>query len=229
MSCAASCCRTERPHSRRPRTRVLGLTGSIGMGKSTAASMLRRLGVPVHDADAAVHRLMAKGGRAVPEIARAFPDVVVEGAVDRQRLGARVFRDPAALRRLETILHPMVRQEAHDFVKRQRRRGAPVVVLDIPLLFETGGERLCDAVIVVSAPRFVQDARVLRRPGMTRERLAEIRARQLPDAVKRRRADHVVQTGLSKRETLRELRRIVKIWRRSAKPNTTYRRCRSRA
>jgi len=229
MSCAASCCRTEPPRSRRPRTRVLGLTGSIGMGKSTAARMLRRLGVPVHDADAAVHRLMVKGGRAVPEIARAFPEVVVNGAVDRQRLGARVFRDPAALRRLEAILHPMVRQEARDFVKRQRRRGAPVVVLDIPLLFETGGERLCDAVIVVSAPRFVQDARVLRRPGMTRERLAEIRARQLADAVKRRRADHVVPTGLSKRETLRELRRIVKIWRQPAESNTRYGRCRRRA
>ncbi len=228
MSCAASCCRTEALR-RRPRTRVLGLTGSIGMGKSTAARMLRRLGVPVHDADAAVHRLMARGGRAVPEIARAFPEVVVDGVVDRQRLGARVFRDPAALRRLEAILHPKVRQEAHDFVKRQRRRGAPVVVLDIPLLFETGGERLCDAVIVVSAPRFVQDARVLRRPGMTRERLAEIRARQLADAIKRRRADHVVQTGLGKCETLRGLRRIVKIWRGPIKPSTKYRRSRRRA
>jgi dephospho-CoA kinase len=192
---------------------VLGLTGSIGMGKSTAAAMLRRLGVPVHDADAAVHRLMAKGGAAVPAIATAFPDVVVDGAVDRQALGQRVFDDPAALRRLEAILHPRVRRQARDFIKRHRRRGTPLVVLDIPLLFETGGERLCDAVAVVSAPRFVQEARVLRRPGMTRRRLAGIRARQVPDPVKRRRADFVVETGLGKRPTLRRLRQIVKILR----------------
>lgn len=213
MTCAASCSTAERPAGRRRRTRVIGLTGSIGMGKSTAARILRRLGLPVHDADAAVHRLMARGGDAVPAIAEAFPDVVVDGAVDRRKLGARVFDDKAALRRLEAILHPRVRQAARDFVKRQRRRGAPLVVLDIPLLFETGGESLCDAVIVVSAPRFVQDARVLRRAGMTRERLDRIRAQQLPDAVKRRRADYVVETGLGKRETLRELRRIVKILR----------------
>jgi dephospho-CoA kinase len=192
---------------------VLGLTGSIGMGKSTAAAMLRRLGVPVHDADAAVHRLMVKGGAAVPAIATAFPDVVVDGAVDRQALGQRVFDDPAALRRLEAILHPRVRRQARDFIKRHRRRGTPLVVLDIPLLFETGGERLCDAVAVVSAPRFVQEARVLRRPGMTRRRLAGIRARQVPDPVKRRRADFVVETGLGKRPTLRRLRQIVKILR----------------
>jgi dephospho-CoA kinase len=192
---------------------VLGLTGSIGMGKSTAASMLRRLGVPVHDADAAVHTLMAKGGAAVPAIDRAFPGVVVNGTVDRQALGARVFDDPAALKQLEAILHPRVRRAAYDFIKRHRRRGTPLVVLDIPLLFETGGEVLCDAVAVVSAPSFVQAARVLRRPGMTRQRLAQIRAKQTPDKVKRRRADFVVETGLGKAPTLRALRRIVKILR----------------
>ncbi|WP_277738557.1 dephospho-CoA kinase [Ferruginivarius sediminum] len=190
---------------------VLGLTGSIGMGKSTAAAMFRRMRIPLHDADAAVHRLMGPGGAAVPDIAKAFPDAVVDGAVDRKRLGAIVFDDKTALRRLEAILHPRVRQQARDFIKRQRYRRAPLVVLDIPLLFETGGESLCDAVIVVSAPRFVQEQRVLRRPGMTRERLARIRWQQLPDSEKRRRADFVVETGLGKLHTLRKLRQIVKM------------------
>jgi len=192
---------------------VLGLTGSIGMGKSTAASMLRGMGLAVHDADAAVHRLMARGGRAVPAIAEAFPDVVRDGAVDRRALGARVFEDPDALKRLEAILHPEVRAEAQRFIDARRYRGNDLVVLDIPLLFETGGETLCDAVAVVSAPRFVQEARVLTRPGMTRDKLAAIRAQQLPDSDKRRRADFVVPTGLGRLYTLRRLRRIVKILR----------------
>ncbi|WP_027287331.1 dephospho-CoA kinase [Rhodovibrio salinarum] len=195
----------------RRRPVVLGLTGSIGMGKSTAASMLRAMGLAVHDADAAVHRLMAPGGRAVPEIAAAFPEAVVEGAVDRRALGARVFQDAHALKRLEAILHPKVRHEAHRFIEARRYRGDSLVVLDIPLLFETGGERLCDAVAVVSAPRFVQEARVLTRPGMSRDKLAAIRAQQLPDQVKRKRADFIVQTGLGRLHTLRTLRRIVKI------------------
>jgi dephospho-CoA kinase len=192
---------------------VLGLTGSIGMGKSTAARMLRAMGLAVHDADAAVHRLMAKGGAAVPEIAQAFPEVVVDGAVDRRVLGQRVFGDAHALRRLEAILHPKVRAEAHRFIARRRYRGDALVVLDIPLLFETGGDRLCDAVAVVSAPRFVQEQRVLTRPGMTRRKLEGIRAQQLPDREKRRRADFVVPTGLGRLRTLRNLRRIVKILR----------------
>ncbi len=192
---------------------MLGLTGSIGMGKSTAASMLRGMGLAVHDADAAVHRLMARGGRAVPAIAEAFPDVVRDGAVDRRALGARVFEDPDALKRLEAILHPEVRAEAQRFIDARRYRGNDLVVLDIPLLFETGGETLCDAVAVVSAPRFVQAARVLTRPGMTRDKLAAIRAQQLPDSDKRRRADFVVPTGLGRLYTLRRLRRIVKILR----------------
>ncbi|WP_338050252.1 dephospho-CoA kinase [Rhodovibrio sodomensis] len=192
---------------------MLGLTGSIGMGKSTAAGMLRDMGLAVHDADAAVHRLMAKGGRAVPEIARAFPDAVVDGAVDRRALGARVFDDPDALERLEAILHPKVRADAHRFIDARRYRGDELVVLDVPLLFETGGEKLCDAVAVVSAPRFVQEARVLTRPGMTRDKLARIRAQQLPDADKRRRADFVVPTGLGRLHSLRSLRRVVKILR----------------
>lgn len=192
---------------------MLGLTGSIGMGKSTAAAMLRGMGLAVHDADAAVHRLMGPGGRAVPAIAEAFPEAVADGAVDRRALGQRVFADAAALKRLEAILHPMVRAEAHRFVDTRRYRGDDLVVLDIPLLFETGGERLCDAVATVSAPRFVQEARVLARPGMTPEKLAGIRAQQLPDAQKRRRADFVVPTGLGRLHTLRSLRRVVKILR----------------
>jgi dephospho-CoA kinase len=183
------------------------------MGKSTAARMLRGMGLVVHDADAAVHRLLAKGGRAVPEIATAFPDAVRDGAVDRRALGARVFNDPNALDRLEAILHPKVRAEARRFIEARRYRGDPLVVLDIPLLYETGGEKLCDAVAVVSAPRFVQEARVLTRPGMTRDKLAAIRAQQLPDREKRRRADFVVPTGLGRLHTLRSLRRVVKILR----------------
>ncbi len=192
---------------------VLGLTGSIGMGKSAAATMLRRMGLPLHDADKAVHRLLAKGGAAVAAIEAAFPDVVIDGAVDRQRLGAQVFEDRAALERLEAILHPAVRRAARAFLRQQARRGQDLVVLDIPLLFETGGEALCDAVIVVSAPRFVQQARVLSRPGMTPARLRAIQAKQMPDRDKRRRADFVVNTGLSKAETLRQLRAIVTLLR----------------
>jgi dephospho-CoA kinase len=199
------------------------------MGKSTAAAMLRGMGLPLHDADAAVHRLMDRGGAAVPEIEKAFPGVVVDGRVDRRRLGSAVFDDRAALRRLEAILHPRVRRMARDFIKQQRRRRAPVIVLDIPLLFETGGEALCDAVIVVSAPRFVQEARVLRRPGMTRERLARVRAQQLPDSVKRRRADFVVETGLGKLYTLRRLRQIVKMLRYKPQNDTLSTRSRPHA
>lgn len=189
---------------------ILGLTGSIAMGKSTAAAHLRRLGLPVHDADAAVHRLLAEDPETIREVRRAFPKTVKAGRVDRRALGARVFGDPAALRRLESILHPRVRRAELRFLHRQARRGATMVVLDIPLLFETGGEARCDAVLVVSAPAFIQAQRVLRRPGMTPQRLAEIRAQQLPDAEKRRRADFVIPTGLDKGLSLRALRRAVR-------------------
>lgn len=194
--------------------RVLGLTGSIGMGKSSASAMLRRLGLPLHDADACVHRLLGHGGAAVAAVEAAFPGVVVEGAVDRRRLGARVFGDPAALRRLEAILHPLVRAEARAFLARWRRARRPLVVLDIPLLYETGGEALCDAVALVTAPAFLQAQRVLRRRGMTRERFAAVLAQQLPDREKRRRADFLVLTGGSKGDTFRQLRRIVRALRR---------------
>jgi dephospho-CoA kinase len=193
---------------------VLGLTGSIGMGKSTAALCLRRLGVPVHDADAAVHRLQAKGGAAVAPIAATFPGVVKEGKVDRQALGRIVFSDEAALKKLEAILHPLVRREEQKFLANARAHRYRLVALDIPLLFETHGERRCDYVMVVSAPRRVQLGRVMRRPGMTRERLAGIEARQLPDIVKRARADIVIDTGLGRRHSLQAIRRAVTLLRR---------------
>lgn len=196
---------------------ILGLTGSIGMGKTTAANMLRRLGVPVHDADATVHRLLGRGGAAVPLVEAAFPGVVRDGAVDRAVLGRRVFEDPEALRRLEAILHPLVRRAERRFLARSAAARVPIVVLDIPLLFETGAERRCDATIVVTAPRFVQRARVLRRPGMTAARLAAIEARQMPDAEKRRRADFIVRTGRDRRATLRALTRIVRLMRRGGR------------
>lgn len=188
---------------------ILGLTGSIAMGKSTAAAMFRRLGVPVYDADREVHRLLARNGRAVPLIDRAFPGVVVDGAVDRGRLGARVFDDRSALRRLERILHPLVRARRRTFLQSAARQRRPLVVLDIPLLFETGGGRMCDAVAVVSAPRFLQEIRLLRRPGMDRARLAAIARRQMPDAEKRRRADFIIPSGLGRGPTFAAIRRIV--------------------
>jgi dephospho-CoA kinase len=196
---------------------VLGLTGSIGMGKSTAAALLRRLGIPVHDADAAVHRLQSKGGAAVAAIAAAFPGTVKEGRVDRHALGRIVFADKAALKRLEAILHPLVRREEQRFLAQARRRRCRLAALDIPLLFETHAEQRCDHVMVVSAPRRVQLGRVLRRPGMTRERLAGIEARQLPDIVKRARADTVIDTGLGRRHSLQAIRRAVRLLRRRAR------------
>jgi dephospho-CoA kinase len=189
---------------------VLGLTGSVGMGKSTAAAMLRQLGVPVHDADAAVHRLLAPGGAAVAAVAAAFPGTAVGSGIDRALLGKQVFGDAAALRRLERILHPLVRKSEQRFLKEARARRAPLVALDIPLLFETGGEKRCDAVVVVSAPAFLQRARVLARPGMSEERLRAILAKQVPDAEKRRRADFVVTSGLGRAPTFRGLRRVVR-------------------
>ena len=189
---------------------IFGLTGSIAMGKSTAAGMLRRLGVPVHDSDAAVRQLLTEGGAGVAPVERSFPDAVRGGVVDRQALGAHVFADPEALNTLESLLHPLVAAEARQFLKRAARSHAALVVLDIPLLFETGAERRCDATIVVSAPALVQRQRALARPGMTAAKLDGILARQLPDAEKRRRADFVVPSGLGRAVTLHALRRVVR-------------------
>lgn len=192
--------------------RIIGLTGSIGMGKSVATRLLRCLGVPVHDADATVHRLLGPGGAAVAQIGRAFPGTVSDGAVDRKALGARVFRggDEKALRRLEAILHPLVRDETRRWLAAQSRRRARAVVLDVPLLFEARRVNAVDAAVVVSAPGFLQRQRVLRRPGMTAARLDEIIGRQMPDAEKRRLADAVVTSGLGRRTTLLGLRRALR-------------------
>ena len=192
---------------RRP-TVTIGLTGSIGMGKSTAGALLRRLRIPVHEADREVHVLLGAGGAAVEAVAAAFPGVVRNGAIDRARLGAMVFDDPAALARLESIIHPLVRRGEERFLARAAARRQALVALDIPLLFETGSAARVDATVVVSAPPFVQAARVLGRAGMTLERLAAIRARQMPDAEKRRLADVVVPTGLGRRLTLCRLARL---------------------
>ena len=188
---------------------ILGLTGSIGMGKTTAATMLRAMGLRICDSDAIVHKLLGPGGAAVEAIGAEFRNVVRGGAVDRPALGQAVFSDPDALKKLEGILHPMVHATQADFLKNAALNRVHIAVLDVPLLFEVGTDQRCDAVIVVTAPRFLQEQRVLRRPGMTPERLAATLARQLPDAEKRRRADFVVHTGLGKWHTYNRLRKIV--------------------
>jgi dephospho-CoA kinase len=172
---------------------VLGLTGSIGMGKSTTARFFAEAGVPVHDADATVHRLY--DGEAAPAIEAAFPGTTAGGKVHRTKLAERVVGDQVALRRLEAIVHPLVREAEAQFLAQAEKAGAPVVVLDIPLLLETGGGERVDAVVTVSAPPEMQRARVLERPGVTEERLEAMIANQLPDAEKRRRADFVVDTS----------------------------------
>jgi dephospho-CoA kinase len=172
---------------------VLGLTGSVGMGKSATAGMFAEEGVPVFDADAAVHRLYES--EAVPLVEAAFPGSTVNGRIDRDRLSARVVGKPEALTALEAIVHPLVRKARQDFLEKARAGGAKVAVVDIPLLFETGGDGEVDRIVVVSAPHHIQKSRVLERPGMTEEKFAAIHARQVPDAEKRRRADFVVDTS----------------------------------
>lgn len=189
-------------------TFVLGLTGSIGMGKSATAGLFRELGVPVHDADACVHRLY--GGRAVPEIESAFPGVVVNGSVDRARLSERVLGRGDEMRRLEAIVHPLVRSEEVAFLCGVAGIGRGLAVLDVPLLLETGAERRCDAVLVVTAEPRLQAERVLARPGMTTDRLALILAKQMPDSEKRRRAHFVVDTGSGFPRARRQVSDIVR-------------------
>jgi dephospho-CoA kinase len=172
---------------------VLGLTGSIGMGKSTTAKMFAEAGVPVHDSDETVHRLYA--GKAAPLVEAAFPGTTAGGVVDRAKLGARVLGDADALKRLEAIIHPLVRADADAFLAKHRNAGESVAVLDIPLLFETGGRGRVDKVVVVTAPADVQRKRVLARPVMNEDKLASILAKQVPDAEKRRLADFVIDTG----------------------------------
>ncbi|MBS0528536.1 MAG: dephospho-CoA kinase [Proteobacteria bacterium] len=173
--------------------RVLGLTGSIGMGKSTTAKLFSEAGVPVYDADATVHKVYE--GEAAPAIEAAFPGTTVNGRVDRERLSARVVHDPAAMKRLEQIVHPMLRAYHQKFLDDAEKSGAPVAVVDVPLLFETGGEARVDAVVVVSTSPEAQRERILARDNMTHEKLDSILARQLPDAEKRKRADFIVDTS----------------------------------
>ena len=189
---------------------MIGLTGGIGMGKSTAAAAFRRARIPVFDADREVHRLQARGGAAVAPIAAAFPGAVRDGAVDRTRLRAIVTENPAAFARLEAIVHPLVRAAELRFLAAARRAGHRLVVLDIPLLFETSGDRRVNQVVVVSAPPDVQRARVRLRRGVTATQAGALIARQMPDVEKRKRADIVVRTGLSRHHAQRRLRRLIR-------------------
>jgi len=186
---------------------ILGLTGSIGMGKSTTAGFFAEAGAPVHDADAAVHQLYA--GAAAAAIEAAFPGTTAGGKVDRAKLGEQVLKDPAALKRLEAIVHPLVRRDEERFLQAAEDAGATIAVLNIPLLFETGSETRCDAVVVVSAPPEMQRARVMERPGMTEEKFASLLAKQVPDAEKRRRADFVVDTSKDLDSTRAQVRAIL--------------------
>lgn len=189
--------------------KVVGLTGSIGMGKSETARMFRERNVPVFDADAIVHKLQAKDGQAIPAIQSVFPDVVHTGILDRQKLGAVIFADSGAKKKLEAIMHPMVAKERVDFFKKAEATGTLFVVLDVPLLFETGGNKACDKVVVVSAPANIQRARVLARPGMTEEKFNHILARQVPDADKRAGADYIIETDKGLDHAAAEVTRIV--------------------
>jgi dephospho-CoA kinase len=189
---------------------LLGLTGSIAMGKSTASRTFRSFGVPVFDADAVVHCLFAPGGAGLVPVTAAFPGCLdPAGGIDRAALGGQVFADAAALARLEAIVHPLVRRAERRFLERCAAARWPLAVLDIPLLYETGGERLVDAIAVVSAPAYLQAQRVLRRKGMSADRLAAIRRRQTPDVEKRRRADFVIPTGLDRRRSVAAIARII--------------------
>lgn len=185
----------------------IGLTGSIGMGKSTVAAMFADEGVPVFDADAVVHRLQGAGGALLPEIERAFPESTGPDGVDRAALGAAVFSDDSALKQLEAIIHPAVAAERASFL--QSHDDAALVLFDVPLLFETGGASNVDKIVVVSAPNDVQRARVLARPGQSEARLATILARQMPDAEKRARADFVIATDRSIEETRQAVRAVI--------------------
>ena len=190
---------------------VLGLTGSIGMGKSNAAAALRRLGVPVAESDRIVHALYRRGGAAVAAVEALFPGTVKDGKVDRAALSERVVKDPAALKKLEAAVHPLVRATQDKFLRVAAARGHGLVAIDVPLLFEVGGDKRVDYVAEVSAPPFVQRSRVLHRRGMSDEKFGALLARQMPDALKRRRADFVIPTGLSRGHTLRRLKSLVKL------------------
>lgn len=188
---------------------LVGLTGSIGMGKSETTKMFASLGVPVYDADAAVHALYAAGGAAVEPIGEAFPGVIKDGAIDREELGKRVLGTPDELKRLEKIIHPLVGLSQLEFLQNAEKSGAPMVVLDIPLLFETGGETRVDVSVVVSAPAEMQRTRVLARPGMSAEKFESILAKQVPDAQKREKADFIVDSSRGLESALEDVKGII--------------------
>ena len=189
---------------------VLGVTGSIAMGKSTVSTMLSHLNNPIHDADRTVHELMDVDGKAYHEIKKSFPGAVQVNGVDRTKLGQEVFGNPERLKQLENILHPLVRKARDRFVRQQNRYRSRLVILDIPLLYETGSDKDCDKVLVVSAPYFIQKQRALARHGMTQTKFHDILKRQLPDREKRKRADFIVPTGLGKAYTYRALKRLIR-------------------
>jgi dephospho-CoA kinase len=198
---------------------ILGLTGSIGMGKSTTAKMFAEAGIPVHDSDEAVHRLYA--GAAAPLIEAAFPGTTADGVVDRSQLSRAVLGNVSAMKRLEQIIHPLVRADADVFVEDNRRKRTPLIVLDIPLLFETGGRNRVDKVVVVTAPAGVQRERVLARPGMTDGKFAAILAKQVPDEEKRRQADFIIDTGKGMAAARQDVRRIIDALKSKAEQNTS--------
>lgn len=199
------------PQRQRRGPRALGLTGSIAMGKTTAARFLAHLGVRVFDADAVVHGLMGPNGRALPQLGARFPGLVGPDGVDRKKMGALVFADPKALADLEGIVHPLVHDARKQFLRAAALRRDAVVALDVPLLFEGGSHHLYDLVAVVSAPAFLQRQRALRRPGMSAEKLKGVLKRQMSDHRKQRLADAVIPSGLGKRETLRRLKQVLKL------------------
>jgi len=188
---------------------VVGLTGSIGMGKSTVGEMLRNLGIPVHDVDAEVYRVYAKGGVAVEPIRAVFPDAVVDDQVDRARLSKLVVGNEAEFKKLDAITHPLLAKGRTDFFEAATRDGHTLVVLDVPLIFETGGEKNFDKIVVVSSPKEIQKARVLKRENMTEDKFEAILARQVPDADKRARADYVINTNCPKEATFEQVKALV--------------------
>jgi dephospho-CoA kinase len=188
---------------------ILGLTGSIAMGKSVAASLFRKNHIPVWDADVAVHELLANKGKAVAKVAKFFPDAYQGGAIDRSILASKVFHDKQLLTKLEQIIHPLTRQSEQDFIHRSRKRKEKIIVVDIPLLFELHKEHEYDAVIVVTASKLVQEKRALKRSGMTKERLRFILGKQLPDHKKRAKANYIITSGLGKAVTNRQIQALL--------------------
>jgi len=188
---------------------IIGLTGSIAMGKTETAKMFKRLNIPVYNADAAVHELYAKTGAAVEPIGRLFPDVVNNGEISREKLSQKIIQDPGVVDIIEKIVHPLVRAKQNEFISQSQKDGAQLVILDIPLLFETGAEARVDKIIIVTAPAHIQRQRALARPGMTEEKFQLILSRQVPDAEKRAKADYIVETDKGLEQAFQQVRAIV--------------------